>query len=389
MVRRSRSAARGATRWLCAFGAATMAIAPAALAQQGGARPPRPAPAVPAPPAAPAATAQAELEAVRAALDESDRRLRVFVASLAEREATTRALDSLGRLQHEREMLLTRARLLQARLRFRETEVEVRRRAAPAGPQGWFGVNVTTTGDAGVTPDGRLLVASDYPVVRSVEPGSPAARAGVQAGDRLITILGRDLRSESVDLSRVLRPNTTVPVRIVRDGRPIDVALAITARPTSFGPARIRVDVATAPTAPRRADRPAVQRVEVRGATVRGGTPEGAEPGARTVPRPQSYLSTTSSSVIAVAGAEVMTLTAGVRSTHGVERGIYVVSILPGTPADEAGLHAGDVLVRAGGTALGQPLDLARVVQRETRGDRRVSIELLRGRQARTVEMRW
>ena len=102
-----------------------------------------------------------------------------------------------------------------------------------------------------------------------------------------------------------------------------------------------------------------------------------------------TYLFTTNPSVATVAGAEVMTLTAGLRSTHEVDGGLFVVSVLPRTPADLAGLLVGDVLVTAEGAQLDEPLDFLRVVRREASGDRQVRIELVRQKRARTVDMRW
>ncbi|HEX5581957.1 MAG TPA: PDZ domain-containing protein, partial [Gemmatimonadaceae bacterium] len=275
MTRTIRVERRGAT-WLRTLAVAavaaavvTPAVAPVAGAQQRTAAP-RPARAS-APRAA--AGALAELEAARSALAANEKRLRALAVSLAEREMTPVALDSLVSLQRTHQSLAARVRLLEARTRYRATEVEVRSQAARGGPQGWFGVNVTTVAGAGVSPDGRVLVAADYPVIQSVEPGSPAARAGLQAGDRIVAIVGRDLRRENVDLARVLRPGTSVPVHIVRDGRPMDLSVAITARPSSFGPARIVVAAEPPevgePPRPPRAPRPArtITRVPVRSST--------------------------------------------------------------------------------------------------------------------------
>ncbi|HEY0971859.1 MAG TPA: PDZ domain-containing protein [Gemmatimonadales bacterium] len=388
MTRTTRTERRAAA-WLRALWLATVAAlvaAPGADAQQGGAARPvreaRPAerPDLP--------VALAELEAARRALDANEERLRALATSLAERDMTHAAIDSLVRLQREHQSLAARIRLLEARSRFRAAEVEARRQDAPARPQGWFGVNVTTVAGAGVSPDGRVLVAADYPIIRSVEPGSPAARAGLQAGDRIVTILGRDLRRENVDLARVLRPGLTVPVHIIRDGRPLDLAVAVTARPSSFAPARIRVSTGTieAPgpsRAPRRGERVRVM--------VRAPEPPAAvaAPDPASVPRPATYLFTSNPRVAPVAGAEVMTLTEGLRRTHDVDGGVFVVSVLPRTPADAAGIQAGDVLLRADGVRLDEPLDLLRTVRREADGDRKVRIELVRERKGRTVEMRW
>ena len=57
--------------------------------------------------------------------------------------------------------------------------------------KGWVGVAYTTSGE---TDRGGRLVFDDYPVIESVEPSSPAQKAGLAAGD---TILGNELAGSS------------------------------------------------------------------------------------------------------------------------------------------------------------------------------------------------
>jgi S1-C subfamily serine protease len=338
--------------------------------------------------AATALTPQAELEGAQRTLAALERRMSDIVASLGGREPTPQAMDSLLRYDRERRALLNRVALLQSRLRFRALEAESRRQASPgAQPQGWFGVVTTANAEAGVSSGGQVVVTSEYPLVNSVEPGSPAARAGLQAGDRLVTIRGQDMRAlqhAPTELARLLRPGTTLPVRIVREGKAQTVTVAITNRPTTFATSEYQFNVVDATTGETRRLEPTRVRVTTASPSV---TVEGTA--VRAAPSPMTYLLTTDASVMPVAGAEVMTVTAGLRSTRGVERGLYVLSVMPRTPAESAGLLAGDVLVRANGTVLTQPKDFLLVVQRANGGDQRVRIELVRAKQERTVEMKW
>ena len=65
-------------------------------------------------------------------------------------------------------------------------------------------------------------------VVRAVEPGSAAAAAGLQPGDRIAALGTREV-STFADLVRFIkiRPNTAVDVRIVRAGRELTVPVTI------------------------------------------------------------------------------------------------------------------------------------------------------------------
>lgn len=69
--------------------------------------------------------------------------------------------------------------------------------------------------------------ATAPPVVGFVAPQSAAEKAGLKVGDRIVSIIGRDIH-EFTDISRivVLRPNEALDYRIERGGRTIDMAIA-------------------------------------------------------------------------------------------------------------------------------------------------------------------
>jgi serine protease Do len=88
----------------------------------------------------------------------------------------------------------------------------------------WIGVQLRT---AGVDNPRELLTAGA--VVRSVTPGSPAARAGLQPGDVLVRSRGRSLRNvydwqaEQLDL----RVGEDVPLVVRRGGRDVTVSVRV------------------------------------------------------------------------------------------------------------------------------------------------------------------
>lgn len=107
--------------------------------------------------------------------------------------------------------------------------VQPTRAPAPAAPAPPAAGVVSLLGMA-IVPD-----RSDRPVIQSVEPGSPAARAGLREDD-LIEGLGRqatptmrELLSFAIPLIRDLDPGTKLTWHVNRDGR--DVALSLP-RPT-------------------------------------------------------------------------------------------------------------------------------------------------------------
>src|SRR5256885_15121435 len=69
-------------------------------------------------------------------------------------------------------------------------------------PTGWFGVRIS---DQAMLDDRGNAFFDSYPVVTSVEAGSPASKAGVKPGDVLLTFNSHDMRGGSVELSKWLR----------------------------------------------------------------------------------------------------------------------------------------------------------------------------------------
>jgi len=81
-------------------------------------------------------------------------------------------------------------------------------------------------------------------LIRFVYPDSPAARAGIQEGDRLVALNGADVADSTAFLTALAQfePNQSVTVRIMRAGQPqdqtIQVATLPEAVPATLPPAR-------------------------------------------------------------------------------------------------------------------------------------------------------
>jgi hypothetical protein len=81
-----------------------------------------------------------------------------------------------------------------------------------------------------------LAVSSDAVLVGSVVPGSPAARAGMQADDVLVWIGSPDTPAtmESVRQTMLERePGDTIECGVLRDGKPLTLTATLEARPAS------------------------------------------------------------------------------------------------------------------------------------------------------------
>ena len=221
----------------------------------------------------------------------------------------------------------------------------------------------------------------EYPRIDSVYSGSPASKAGVRRGDIVLLIGGTDAR-RPVQLDKLLRPLTKLPVRVQREGAHKDLTIVVEKRPTDFNSDCANVDQVIGP----EFDRPMVF-MRSRAAMAPGAVP--AFPRSPMPPMPPfagfSYgFSTTNS---AIAGATLMPLTDDWRATLGVDNGVLVTKVLPGTPAKDSGLHDGDVIISADGQTVASVRTLSRIVSNAKANA--VRLQVIRAGKPQVIVLRW
>ena len=89
-----------------------------------------------------------------------------------------------------------------------------------------------------------------------------------------------------------------------------------------------------------------------------------------------------------IAGAQFVRTNPDLRNALALDSGILVILVGQGTPAAQAGLRAGDVVVTARGDVVGTPQALANVLRQAKRDDQPVSLRVVRRHQTRTVVLR-
>jgi serine protease Do len=102
-------------------------------------------------------------------------------------------------------------------------------------------VNQALAGSFGLKTAGGALVSS-------VEAGSPAAKAGLQPGDVVLKIDGKDIGS-SLDLSTrvaAMKPGTSTKLEVWRDGKPREIAVNVGEAPTAKTAAAEKQDLSGA-----------------------------------------------------------------------------------------------------------------------------------------------
>jgi serine protease Do len=253
-----------------------------------------------------------------------------------------------------------------------------------AAARGWLGVYTQE-----VTRDLRdaLDLTGEGVLVSSVVPGSPADRAGLRKGDVIVSVDRRDVESPA-ELTEIIgdtREGESVSLGVLRKGEKLNLAVRLAERPDDD-------EIAPpAPPAPRAPKAPRVYRWHSDGNVdpdeirerVRGAVPgfdfdfDEAGPG-----RSMVWMGGSGRGRL---GVRVESLSEDLASALGAPgtRGALVVEVLKQTPAEEAGLRAGDIITAVEGAAVQDADDLVKALKGESG---RVSVSIVRRGEKRTVE---
>jgi len=217
--------------------------------------------------------------------------------------------------------------------------------------RGYMGVTLQPLTDPGVAP-ALGLERNRGELVLSVTPGGPAARAGIQQGDVIISVNNQPVTPEQ-SLSYLVS-NTAVgsrvPVEIVRSGQRRTVTITLAERPSDEDLARLNGGPDAAPSPP-------------------GG-------GGKEEPQTQSQRSTREG-----LGLTVQTLTPEVARQLGLEagaRGVVVAAVDPNSDAAVKNLQPGDIIVSIDNRPTPTPEAAAAAVQAARAAGRTTVLLLVR-----------
>lgn len=253
---------------------------------------------------------------------------------------------------------------------------EAQHGAEPKAPavKGWVGVVITT--GVGQSNDAGALVFNDYPVIESVDPGSPAEKAGLQAGDVLIAINKQDFKRNPIPMGSLLVPGNRVVFRYRRDDLEKSSSMLVAQRPDGKN-----VYVQYKVIAPQQR---AVERANVetnRRAIVR-------LPSLPPMISEMPFTFGTGTPSIGIAGAELTQLNDGLRDYVKLKgNGLFVINVMVGTPAAQAGLRSGDVIVQAARQLIENPGELIRMMRQSN--DESLLLRIVRKQRAQDITLRW
>jgi S1-C subfamily serine protease len=250
-------------------------------------------------------------------------------------------------------------------------------------PSGWFGVTINENGSIDEHGDAFF---TGYPVVTTVEPGSPAEKAGVKKGDILITFNDHDMKGSAVALRDWLQPGSSFVVRLRRDGAAKQVRGTVGNRPAGFGK-RVTL-IWTAPEEGEGSMATGMSSAPNPTMNVRLRTPLPAK-----LPPVMLGPFSFGGGVYPFAGAEFTALNPDLSEALGVKHeGVFVTTVLDGSPARAAGLRGGDIVLSADSIRLDGPLALVRAIRESN--DRSIKLGILRieknrQKKPQTILLRW
>lgn len=255
-------------------------------------------------------------------------------------------------------------------------------------PRGYLGVTLSGEQNTELR-DGKVFTVFVSPsVIESVEAGSPAAQGGLEAGDTIVAY-GRMTLPGAIPLADVLTPGERVPIRIHRSGRErvMNVLVGTRQFTTMSMPALRGLDdmertlrfctgencvAAAVPRAPL-----------VSGAPMPAFAPP---PLGRGMDKGNGWSSTD----LSLAGATMTSINEDLESLTGVDEGILVLRVAPGTPAATSGLRGGDVIIRVNDEDCESVRDLQRAMQRaSSKGVKRIALVVSRKQREMPITLQW
>jgi serine protease Do len=205
---------------------------------------------------------------------------------------------------------------------------------------GWLGMS-TQGPNRQLTMNGEVFVTQfAYPLIVTVDPQSPAEKAGIVAGDVLVAYNGIDVVNHEFNLTTLLKPESKVAVTVRRDGETKEFQL-VAAR------------------APRRViDRRAFEAQASAGAIAfgRGDMPDGPQRKDVffNVPTERGFTRLVPASPLLVItpngvfGANLSTVNNELARKLNLRAGVLVMDVPEDSPAFRAGLRIGDVITAVG-----------------------------------------
>jgi S1-C subfamily serine protease len=252
-------------------------------------------------------------------------------------------------------------------------------------PEGWLGINYVCEIKTEARKGEVFITHYGYPLIASVEPGSPADRAGLEAGDTIVAYNGEDLKNHTLSLTKLLKPDSKLLVRVHRAREMYDLPV-IVGRRTAYAP-NVRVLAPGAVFEGEQIYAGPTRRAGSSPVVVRVGPGQPTPPAAVVAPvAPMAIM--WSGTTTALAGAEMARVGPELGEVFGVQRGVLILSVGQDTPAARAGLRGGDVILTVNGEQVAAPNQVQTLLQRYAE-EQQLKLVVVRKRKTVPVLLKW
>ena len=205
--------------------------------------------------------------------------------------------------------------------------------------------------------------------VEKVMENSPAAAAGLQAGDVIVRINGNDVTGTR-KLARLISevaPDHQAKIEIIRNGGEQEIVATVGRRPMpKFENGNFVFPM------PEPRDMPPLRNM-----------PQDGTPRVFTLPDGEGKAFTWRVGGGRQIGVGVTPLGPQLAEYFGVESGVMISEVRENSPAAKAGLKAGDIIVEIGGKPVKGQIDIIRVVNEKKEGD--VTLTIVRDHNRQTI----
>ena len=256
-------------------------------------------------------------------------------------------------------------------------EGRIQLRTAPGfAPTGWLGFLTQGPSEQILDDSGQHVIYFAYPTIISVDPNSPAERAGIAPGDVLLAYNGLDVVNRDFNLTRLLRPANKVSITIRRDGESKDFSVIVARGPQRINERRKQLE-ATMP----------VMAGGVEPVEAPEGRPRVPMPATAPTPMPPMPRLVDSWSN-AMFGASFSAVKADLAEALNLKLGVLATDVPEETPAWRAGLRSGDVIVSVEDEPVFSVNEFReRVMTHLPRHS--VALQVVRNQKPRTIRLSW
>lgn len=342
------------------------------------------------------ARATAALERAQQALVDAMKQAMVSPdSSGAAAEKLARANGNLRRAQQRYEDLTND--LLRRRVSIERDDIDRLTRKVQR-EVGYLGVTLSTTAPEVQEEGGKTLMRFEaYPTIESVDPDSPAERAGLESGDKLLALNGKDVTTGCEPFSTLLKPGSHVLLSVKRGAytkqlsaliakRPMAAWPQVWTYPRSGGTTIVIPSMPATPSVRVAPSVPAAPAPEAKGDSADITISVTPFPPMSPMPDMPMMVTRVGGSLLVVAGAEVRPV-GNLADYFGVNQGVLVLRVESGTVAARSGLQDGDVIVRADGNAVSTPAALSRAMYRAS--DAQLKLDIVRLKKKKTILLKW